>query len=211
MTLQSRSVLGLVRQSPDPAQGKQGSAVASGVVRGLILAIVLFCVVARGSSHAYGQEAAGGRASSGLLGDEGVMLSARSRVSVHRTAEALRIHVLAGEVSFKLRGGANYSLIVTAGSASLSHIEGAVCVGVDRERTVISVLEGAVDMFVLNTDGQSMGTDGIPLRGGDRVELRRVRHDVALHFAGGYPGSPGECGAGTLLARSGLVVKFDPE
>ena len=189
----------------------KGNTAASAVARGLTLAIVLFCAVARGSSHAYGQEAAGGRAGSGLLGDEGVALSARSRVSVERTAEALRIHVLAGEVLFKLRRGANYSLIVTAGSASLSHIEAAVCVGVDGERTVIAVMEGAVDMSVLNTDGQSMGTVEIPLRGGDRVELRRVRHDVALHFAGGYPGSPGECGAGTLLVRSGLVVKFDPE
>ena len=80
-------------------------------------------------------------------------------------------------------------MVVTAGSALIRNIEASVCIGVEGTRTVIAVLEGAVDISVLTT-GEPRGE--ITLRAGDRVELRRVRSDVMFHFASddtvGMPG-----------------------
>jgi ferric-dicitrate binding protein FerR (iron transport regulator) len=80
-------------------------------------------------------------------------------------------------------------MVVTAGSALIRNIEASVCIGVEGKRTVIAVLEGAVDISVLTT-GEPRGE--ITLRTGDRVELRRVRADVMFHFASdelvGMPG-----------------------
>ncbi len=133
-----------------------------------------------------------------LLKEEGITASAQSHLSISKTSKVLDIHVLTGQVLLHPPQGSHFPVVVTAGSARISPIDAAACVGVRSELTVIAVLHGALDISVLRADGESQHMDRIPLRAGDRVELTRMRDDVAVRFASGEPVDLTGCADGIL-------------
>jgi|GEM_PF-5707287 len=116
------------------------------------------------------------------LREEGITVLPESRVSVQRTADMLLVHVSEGEVLFKWREPTRYPVVVTAGNAQLSKIRASVCVQVRKERTIVNVLEGAVELSGLRTQEDRHDSRGIPLRTGDRAELRKIGKEMQFSF-----------------------------
>ncbi len=141
--------------------------------------------------------------------EEGITLAPESRVSVRRTPNGMFVHVAKGEVLFKRRETHDYPIVVTAGNARISQIEAVVCVGVERERTVIAVLDGVTQMWALEPDGVRYAMNEMTLRGGDRVELRQVGGEVVLRFETVGLGGFGSCARSvTGMAGFGDSAKF---
>ena len=113
---------------------------------------------------------------------EGITVIAQSHVSVHKMADVLLVQVLDGEVLFERREPTRYPVVVTAGNAQLSKIRADVCVQVQKERTVVSVLDGAVEMSELRAQEDRPELEGITLRTGDRVELRKIGRELQYCF-----------------------------
>src|SRR5689334_14321074 len=135
-------------------------------VRWSVAAAAVLCGVGLTNDRAYCQVMTGESAEAVLLQDEGVILSPQSRVSVHSATNTLQIRVIKGGAIFRPHGAARHPIVVTAGSVQLSNIEAAVCVNVNGNRTRIEVLDGGVDMSVVDADGASRDEHRIPLRPG---------------------------------------------
>jgi ferric-dicitrate binding protein FerR (iron transport regulator) len=204
MTPQVRPATGFIRRLVIRASVMRCNSAMSAALRVLILGVPLLYPAAQDRVHTYCRVTALDQPGEISLLEEGITLAPQSRVSVQKTAKALLIHVLKGEVLFNRRESSDYPVVVTAGNARISNIEAVICVGVEKERTVIAVLEGATEMSALGADRPSHAMNEVTLRTGDQVELRRVGPDVVLHFATDEVGGRGSCGAGILRRVWGI-------
>jgi len=113
---------------------------------------------------------------------EGIIFAPRSRVSLQKTTSSVFVHLLKGEVFLERRAPTRYAVTVTAGNAQLSNIKAVVCVGVWKDRTVVTVLDGSTEMSVIDVKGHPYGITAITLQAGDRVELLQVGAALEFHF-----------------------------
>jgi ferric-dicitrate binding protein FerR (iron transport regulator) len=97
---------------------------------------------------------------------------------------------------FKRRKTTEYPVVVTADNAQLRNIYAVVCVNVHKERTVVSVLDGAAEFSELRAQGARQELGGIILRAGDRVKLRRVGQEVEFRLVGAGA-DPAHCAGST--------------
>jgi ferric-dicitrate binding protein FerR (iron transport regulator) len=201
MTLQSGLGAGLVGWFCRGVRRARCVDVMWGAVRGLVMGGVLVCVAANGYGHVparCGVSVVEEMAQVRELGEGGITAAAQARVAVHRTGKGLSVRVLSGQVLLRPRKVGESPVVVTAGTARISHIDALACVGVEKDRTVVAVLDGGVEMAVLRGDGGAEVVDRMALKAGDRVELRRVREGVAVRVgSGGTDGLEG-CADGVL-------------
>jgi ferric-dicitrate binding protein FerR (iron transport regulator) len=118
------------------------------------------------------------------LVEGGISMIPGSNVSVTRTANRVLVHVLEGEVLFRQRATVAEAVMVTAGAVQLRNISAVICVNVHKERTVVSVLDGAAELRAQEPQQQEAQQEpgGITLRPGDRVELRRVGRQLLFRL-----------------------------
>jgi ferric-dicitrate binding protein FerR (iron transport regulator) len=208
MALQACDFVSFVRRVVIRAGVGRGNGVMSVALQVLVLGVALIHPGAREPGYAYCGMGANNepRELGSLLAEEqGITLAPRSRVSVRRTTKALLVHIVKGEVLFKRRESSDYPVVVTAGNTQIRNMEAVVCVGVEKERTVIAVRDGATEMWVLRPDGTRYAMNEITLRAGDLVELRESGADVVVRFATRVSGGWGSCG--TAVPRKVRVAR----
>jgi ferric-dicitrate binding protein FerR (iron transport regulator) len=193
MTPQACVAVSFVRRLVIRAGVARGNSVMSAALQALVLGVTLIYPGAQDPVHTYCNTGAIEEPRELRPLEEGITLAPQSRVSVRKTAKALFIRILKGEVLFKRRVTRDYPVVVTAGNAQITRIEAVVCVGVEKERTVIAVLDGAIEMWALGPDRTRYAMHEITLRAGDRVELRQIGSDVVLHFATNVSVGRGSC------------------
>ena len=174
--------------------------VLSTVLRVLIVAAIALCPGMESGVHdsCGAAEVVGPRRLLALR--EGIAVVPRSRVSLHKTTAALFVHLLKGEILLKRHEPTRYAVVVTAGNVRLINITAVVCVGVHKERTVITVLDGSTEMSVLDGTGRPYGVTALTLQAGDRAELRRVGAALEFRF------EPAE-GVGSVHDESGNTTR----
>jgi ferric-dicitrate binding protein FerR (iron transport regulator) len=193
MTPQACASLSFVRRLVIRASVARGNSVMSAALQALVLGVTLIHPGAQDPVHTYCNTSVIDELRELRSLEEGITLAPQSRVSVRKTAKALFIHILKGEVLFRRRETIDYPIVVTAGNAQITRIEAVVCVGVEKERTVTAVLDGATEMWALGPDRTRYAMHEITLRAGDRVELTQIGSDVVLHFATDASVGQGSC------------------
>lgn len=133
-------------------------------------------------------------------------VTTQSQVVVRRTASTMHVHVFSGTIRFNRRGRQGgrvaTTTIVTTEQVQLAQVDATICVRVQGDRTLVSVMEGAVRMSALGLEeGSGMsGRNGVKARritemsllSGDRAEVARNGADLVIRLRTGT-GFPAEC------------------
>ena len=182
MTLQVSCVIEFVRRLIGRLFPPHRNIAVTVAIRVLALWAGVLCVSsARAPEQSPGQAATKEPGEINLL-QEGITVIAQSHVSFHKTADVLLVHVLDGEVLFERREPTRDPVVVTAGNAQLSKIHAVVCVQVQKERTVVSVFDGAVEISERRAQDDRPELEGITLRTGDRAELKQMGRELQFRF-----------------------------
>jgi hypothetical protein len=128
---------------------------------------------------------------------DAITVGPKSHVSFKRTSGTLLVHIWKGDALLRYPESMAASVIVTAGNAQLSHIEGIVCVDARKDRTIIEVLMGSATFTQLRAGTSAHSIAELTLRAGDRLEVRNGTAEVELRYALERRGEGGECGAPT--------------
>jgi ferric-dicitrate binding protein FerR (iron transport regulator) len=182
MTLPLLSLIGPLRQLATRLTAMRHRLTVSVAIRVVIVGTAVLCA---SGSHTHVEASCNALLSESEHLDrlpEGITIVPDSHVSVRRSANMLLVHVLQGEVLVKRRELGDHPIVVTAGTAQVSDIHAVVCVRVHKERTDVSVLEGAAELSELAREGDQHALGGITLRAGDRVELKTVGQEVQLRL-----------------------------
>jgi len=183
MTRQICSVIEFAHRLMGPLSQTHRKIPVAVAFRVLVLWAGIVCVGSVGvAGQSPGQQTAIDESGEINLREEGITVVPQSRVSVHKTADMLLVHVFEGEVLFKRREPTRYPVVVTAGNAQLSKIRASVCVQVRKECTIVNVLDGAVELSGLQAQENRLDLGGIPLRTGDRAELRKIGKEMQFSF-----------------------------
>ena len=110
------------------------------------------------------------------------MVDPRSRFSVRKTADAVYVDVIEGQVLVKAPRGGARPVVVTAGQAQIREVAAAICVGVAGNTTSVVIIDGVARVGVVDLKDRGHVVSEVRVRTGDRVEVSRRDGGVMLRI-----------------------------